>query len=730
MAVWPNGSKNIPTVSSEFSPNRKNPVTGVVQPHNGIDLVGFDIVCAAMNGTIVFAGYNGAAGNEVRIRYDNSDYDRLLHNRAFIRTGGRVSEGEAIAYQGSTGQSTGNHTHHETHEGRLWNPINPRTWHARHNGGGGSSGGTANIGAGQRTAKTVIKRRSQPTSKSPEAGEPLQPGTVGKFVGWIHGENVEGNNVWYKGTSGHYFWSGGFHEGANGTGLTNLNPVAISGNQRKVGGNSVNGRTAANTGASIAQSLEPGTVGDFKGFVRGETVEGNNVWFVGEHSGNYFWSGAFEGGANTANLKDLTPLTPTTPSVPTGSNQRKVGANGVNGRPQATTSASKAQFLEPGTVADFSGWVRGETVEGNNVWFKGAYAGNYFWSGGFEGGANTSGLADLNSGTGTPTTPSTGLKSNQRKVGANSVNGRSQPNTSVAVVQSLEPGTVADFKGWVTGQSVENNNVWFVGAYAGNYFWSGAFEGGANKSGLNELTVTAPPVTPTPETPSNLNPLNIPVVTPMYPGAKIGLLAPLGDGKRGLKGNPSVVVPNVIDRFIVHWTGGTASQLAYFSRKNERDSCPTWHVLADGTTVEFISPLNKPAATGSEWNWRSVAVEILSGPGSVILPAQFEAVADEMAWTASMEGKTVNGTLFSYKLTREHTIGHNEALPGKTECPGIWLAEVDRLVVRAKEILATKYSTTPKPPVVNPPTTPEEETVSVPKKKLTEFLDWLKSLVK
>ncbi len=187
MAVWPNGSKNIPTVTSEFNPSRKNPVTGVVQPHNGIDLVGWDIVRAPAAGTIIYAGYNGTAGNEVRIRGNDGTVFRLLHNRAFIRTGGTVSEGEAVAYMGTTGQSTGKHCHFETKPGGG-SAINPRTWMTRQNSA------AASVGSGQRTAgPNGVKRRKEPTSKSAEAGDLLAPGTVGNFDGWINGQEVSGN---------------------------------------------------------------------------------------------------------------------------------------------------------------------------------------------------------------------------------------------------------------------------------------------------------------------------------------------------------------------------------------------------------------------------------------------------------------------------------------------------------------------------------------------------------
>lgn len=142
--VWPNGSLTIPRVTSEWDLARKNPVTGVVQPHNGIDLIGFDAIISPVTGTVTFAGYNGGAGNEVRIREDGTgDVIRLLHNRALaVGTGARVSQGQTVAWMGSTGQSTGPHCHEETRPGGGVS-INPRNWYASRNNSAAGGGGTA-----------------------------------------------------------------------------------------------------------------------------------------------------------------------------------------------------------------------------------------------------------------------------------------------------------------------------------------------------------------------------------------------------------------------------------------------------------------------------------------------------------------------------------------------------------------------------------------------------------
>lgn len=81
---------------------------------------------------------------------------------------------------------------------------------------------------------------------------------------------------------------------------------ALGANQRQVGNEYVNYREGPNTGANIIKTFEPNDVLDFKGFVRGENVSGNPIWFVGAYSGGFCWSGAFTD-SGTNGLPDLTP---------------------------------------------------------------------------------------------------------------------------------------------------------------------------------------------------------------------------------------------------------------------------------------------------------------------------------------------------------------------------------------------------------------------------------------
>ncbi len=63
------------------------------------------------------AGWNkGGFGNLVEIRHPDGSMTRYAHNsKILVRAGQQVSQGEIIAKMGSTGFSTGPHTHFEIH---------------------------------------------------------------------------------------------------------------------------------------------------------------------------------------------------------------------------------------------------------------------------------------------------------------------------------------------------------------------------------------------------------------------------------------------------------------------------------------------------------------------------------------------------------------------------------------------------------------------------------------
>ncbi len=121
--MWPT---NTTYITSNFSPNRVNPVTGVLRPHTGTDIGAQSgaPIWAAASGTVTFAGVNGGYGNCVIINHGNGVSTLYAHMSAIeTSTGANVSKGTQIGRVGSTGNSTGPHLHFEV----LTNgtPIDP-----------------------------------------------------------------------------------------------------------------------------------------------------------------------------------------------------------------------------------------------------------------------------------------------------------------------------------------------------------------------------------------------------------------------------------------------------------------------------------------------------------------------------------------------------------------------------------------------------------------------------
>ncbi|NJR55716.1 MAG: M23 family metallopeptidase [Acaryochloris sp. CRU_2_0] len=89
------------------------------RPHRGIDIasaIGTPVVAAAP-GIVTTAGWNsGGYGNLVEIRHPDGSLTVYAHNNTIrTRVGQSVDQGEQIAEMGSTGRSTGPHTHFELH---------------------------------------------------------------------------------------------------------------------------------------------------------------------------------------------------------------------------------------------------------------------------------------------------------------------------------------------------------------------------------------------------------------------------------------------------------------------------------------------------------------------------------------------------------------------------------------------------------------------------------------
>ncbi|GMT47313.1 MAG: peptidase M24 [bacterium] len=116
-------------ISSGFTYRRKHPILKTYRAHLGIDYAApwGTPVSAAGNGTVRFAGWNGGYGKLVIIKHPNgyeTYYGHLSRIKKGTRKGKKVSQGDIIAYVGSTGLSTGPHLHYSIKRyGKFLNPL-------------------------------------------------------------------------------------------------------------------------------------------------------------------------------------------------------------------------------------------------------------------------------------------------------------------------------------------------------------------------------------------------------------------------------------------------------------------------------------------------------------------------------------------------------------------------------------------------------------------------------
>lgn len=246
----------------------------------------------------------------------------------------------------------------------------------------------------------------------------------------------------------------------------------------------VNQRDSASVNGNVLKTFDANLIITFKGFVHGDPVNGNDVWFVGATTTTYFWAGGFTD-PSTTGLSDLTP------PPPLAANQRVVGQADVNERKAASTSSDLINTFAAGSTLTFAQFTHGEPVNGNDVWFKGAISGGYVWSGGLES-QSTDGLTEEKQ----VVVP---VATNQRTVGDTAVNYRKGPYANADIIGSFDPGSVLTFSAWVSGENIKGNSTWFKGALTGGFVWSGGLTS-QDTAGLAEETAPAPanPVVTTP----------------------------------------------------------------------------------------------------------------------------------------------------------------------------------------------------------------------------------------
>lgn len=116
--IWPTVSK---TITSKFG----NRASGY---HTGLD-IGVPTnspIYAMMSGKVILSSWNGNYGYQVKIQHYNGVITAYAHNnKLLVSKGQEVVQGQQIALSGSTGNSTGPHTHIEfIINGKFENPLN------------------------------------------------------------------------------------------------------------------------------------------------------------------------------------------------------------------------------------------------------------------------------------------------------------------------------------------------------------------------------------------------------------------------------------------------------------------------------------------------------------------------------------------------------------------------------------------------------------------------------
>ena len=114
--IWPVSGP----ITDYFGP-RESPTAGASSNHMGIDIgCSYGVpIAAADSGVVTVAEWGESGGNYVMIDHGNGFVTMYLHNSSLaVSVGDVVSQGQTIAYAGSTGYSTGTHANFPKSERR------------------------------------------------------------------------------------------------------------------------------------------------------------------------------------------------------------------------------------------------------------------------------------------------------------------------------------------------------------------------------------------------------------------------------------------------------------------------------------------------------------------------------------------------------------------------------------------------------------------------------------
>lgn len=115
-------------ISSPFG-YRIHPILNVKKFHSGIDIPSprGNKVAAAADGTVIHTGWLGGYGKAVMVDHGGGIVTLYAHNSSItVSKGDQVKRGERIAKIGTTGMSTGPHSHFEVRKNGSY--VNPVPW--------------------------------------------------------------------------------------------------------------------------------------------------------------------------------------------------------------------------------------------------------------------------------------------------------------------------------------------------------------------------------------------------------------------------------------------------------------------------------------------------------------------------------------------------------------------------------------------------------------------------
>lgn len=147
------------------------------------------------------------------------------------------------------------------------------------------------LGPQQRQVRPGVEARRRLGSPSTAAaqGEPIPAGTIGNFRGWVAGENVSGNDLWYVGTSGDFFHSSAFTEVSKHD-LADMNQQKVA-TRVVLSNNAANVRATPYTSDKIVAVIGAGEEVEVAGWTTGERVSNQGIWY--RVAQGWAWSGGF-----------------------------------------------------------------------------------------------------------------------------------------------------------------------------------------------------------------------------------------------------------------------------------------------------------------------------------------------------------------------------------------------------------------------------------------------------